>query len=102
MPRGGDLRPQQAQCVGGWRSVPAMWKRLLPTLLVLVALLLPAGAHAGPQQLSVMMDDDSLVYRGDAARDRALKLMKALGVDEVRVTVLWSVVADGAGKTRAR
>jgi hypothetical protein len=79
-----------------------MWKRLLPTLLVLVALLLPAGAHAGPQQLSVMMDDDSLVYRGDAARDRALKLMKALGVDEVRVTVLWSVVADGARKTRAR
>ena len=43
-----------------------------------------------------MMDDDLLVYRDDATRDRAMTRMKQLGVDYVRVTVLWSVVAEQA------
>jgi hypothetical protein len=46
--------------------------------------------------LSVMMDDDQLLYRGDEARDATLRRMKALGVDHVRVTVLWEVVAENA------
>jgi hypothetical protein len=41
-----------------------------------------------------MMDDDLLVYRDDATRDAAMERMKQLGVDYVRVTVLWSVVAE--------
>jgi hypothetical protein len=76
-------------------------RRLLPVLALLGTLALPHVAHAGPQQLSVMMDDDNLVYRGDKVRDQTLQRMKALGVDEVRVTVLWSVVADGARRTKA-
>jgi hypothetical protein len=55
-----------------------------------------APAHAGPYQVSIMMDDDSLVYRDDRTRDRTMAKMKSLGVDYVRVTVLWSVVALGA------
>ena len=38
-----------------------------------------------------MMDDDHLLYRGDDMRDATLTQMKELGVDVVRVTVLWSV-----------
>lgn len=43
-----------------------------------------------------MQDDDLLLYRGDAARDAALRRMKALGADTVRATVLWTNVAQGA------
>ncbi|MBI5104551.1 MAG: hypothetical protein HZB46_06130 [Solirubrobacterales bacterium] len=67
----------------------------------LLALAAPA-AQASPDQLSIIMDDDLLVYRDDATRDAAMRQAKALGADAVRVTVLWSVVADGARKTQAR
>jgi hypothetical protein len=82
-----------------------MTSRRLP-VLVLLALLLcglaTTAARASTTQLSVMMDDDELVYRGDQVRDATLTRMKELGVDEVRVTVLWSVIADKAQKGKAR
>ncbi|MEA2154152.1 MAG: hypothetical protein QOE11_292 [Solirubrobacteraceae bacterium] len=68
--------------------------------LILGALLAPA-AHASPLQTSIMMDDDLLVYRDDATAARALTQMKSLGVDTIRVTVLWSVVANNARPTKA-
>ena len=82
---------------------PARRRVLLAAALLtaLGAMALPAVASASSQQVSIMMDDDQLIYRGDAARDQALKRMKALGVDAVRVTMLWSVVADGARRTKA-
>jgi hypothetical protein len=88
--------------------------RLLILALGLSALLAPA-AHASPAQTSIMMDDDLLLYRDDSTAARALTQMKSLGVDVVRVTVLWKVVAEnarlskteiaklkGSAKTRAR
>jgi hypothetical protein len=68
--------------------------------LFLGALLAPA-AHASPLQTSIMMDDDLLIYRNDATAARALTQMKSLGVDTIRVTVLWSVVANNARPTKA-
>ncbi len=71
-------------------------RRLLLALL-LAALAAPASAQANTEtMLSMMMDDDQLLYRGDDARDGAMRRMKDLGVDYVRVTVLWSVVAEHA------
>jgi hypothetical protein len=67
--------------------------------LFLGALLAPA-AQASPVQTSIMMDDDLLVYRDDATAARALTQMKSLGVDTIRVTVLWSVVANNARPTK--
>ncbi len=76
---------------------------LLVLLLALVAAGATAGpAQAGPGQISIMLDDDQLLYRGDAARDFALGRMKELGVDYVRVSVLWSVAAENARRGRAR
>jgi hypothetical protein len=69
--------------------------------LAAAALVAPTRARANDQLVSIMMDDDQMVYRDDEARNRALKRMKALGVDYVRVTLLWSVVADGARATKA-
>lgn len=75
--------------------------RSLILALVAGALLAPA-AHASQDQSSIMMDDDLLVYRGPITAQRAMTQMKALGVDTIRVTVLWSVVAENARYTPAQ
>src|SRR2546423_5615158 len=79
---------------------------LRPAAVALAALalvtVLPHSAHASPAQVSIMQDDDELVYRDDATRDRVLQRMKALGVDVVRVTVLWRNVAAGVSASQAR
>jgi hypothetical protein len=76
--------------------------RAVALLALLLTLGVPALAQANDQQISIMQDDDLLLYRGDGVRDTALRRMASLGVDYVRVTVLWSVVADGARNTKAR
>ena len=63
--------------------------RQIVLALVLGALLAPSAAHASPRQMSIMMDDDLLVYRDDSTAAKTLTQMKSLGVDTVRVTVLW-------------
>lgn len=75
--------------------------RLVLAFLLACMLLAPSHAAASESQLSMMMDDDLLVYRDDATRDASLRRMKSLGVDVVRVTVLWSTVAEDARKTPA-
>jgi hypothetical protein len=77
-------------------------RALLPAFILACLLAIPASASANDQQLSIMMDDDLLVYRSDHVRDEALKRMKNLGVDYVRVTVLWRAVASHAKSTRKR
>lgn len=62
----------------------------------LAVALLPAApppAHAAEDMLSVMQDDNLLVYGSGSQRDRALDIMKTLGVDAVRATVLWQAIA---------
>jgi hypothetical protein len=54
---------------------------------------LAADAHASPFMISVMQDDNQLIYSSAANRDLALRRMKILGVDAVRVSVLWDAVA---------
>ena len=78
-----------------------MTRPVLATLLALIVLA-PATAQASQTQVSIMMDDDNLLYRGDQVRDQTLTKMRQLGVDVVRVTVLWSVVAERTRKLGAR
>ncbi|MEA2123325.1 MAG: hypothetical protein QOI80_107 [Solirubrobacteraceae bacterium] len=73
---------------------------------LLLLLALPLVAHAAPAganqktQLSIMMDDDQLLYEGAAARESTLQRMQAIGVDYVRVTVLWRNVAVGMQRSK--
>ena len=62
--------------------------RLVVLSVMLFAMAAPAVARASSSQISVMMDDDLLLYRTDAIRDNTLRQMKILGADAVRVTVL--------------
>ena len=81
-----------------YRSAPMR----LPTFALAALLLLTIGAgsaQASPEQASIMMDDDQLLFRSDATRARALVAMKSLGVEVVRATVLWKTVGEGAKLT---
>src|SRR4051812_2099509 len=73
----------------------------ITALLIVLMAVVAIPVHASDDQLSIMMDDDQLIYSGDAVRDAALHKMAAAGVDIVRVTVLWNVVADHARTGKA-
>jgi len=81
-----------------YRCAPMKLRTLALAALLLLTLSVPA-AQAGPDQVSVMMDDDQLLYRSDKIRGRTLVQMRALGVDVVRATVLWKTVAENASLT---
>ena len=53
----------------------------------------PGGAAASALQESTFQDDDLLVYAEPAAVGRTLDQLKGLGVDRLRVSVFWAVVA---------
>jgi hypothetical protein len=76
-------------------------RSIVVALVLGSALLVPAAAQANQNQMSIMMDDDLLVYRNDSTAARALTQMKSLGVDTVRVTVLWETVAEFSKFTKA-
>jgi hypothetical protein len=78
-----------------YRSAPMSLRRLAFATLLLGALCAPA-AHAAPDQASIMMDDDQLLYRNGVTQTRTLVTMRSLGADAVKATVLWKVVAEGA------
>jgi hypothetical protein len=83
-------------------SITRKLRLVVPTLLI-GAVLFPHTAQANESQFSVMQDDDLLVYRDNATRDKAMRQMKLLGADVVRVTVLWSVVTEGLeGKPKTK
>ncbi len=58
----------------------ALRRLALPALLA--SLVVPATAEAKPNLLSIMMDDDLLLYRDDATRDARCIRMSELGVDQ--------------------
>jgi hypothetical protein len=69
-------------------------RRLTTSVLALLALaLLAAPAGASPTQESQFQDDPLLVYKPPAEVARTLDELKGLGVDRIRVTVLWRLVA---------
>jgi len=82
----------------GYRCAPMTLRRLLLATLLLTFLAAPA-AQAAPDQVSIIMDDDQFLYRGDRTMSRTLVTARSLGAEAVRVTVLWRVVGEGAKLT---
>jgi hypothetical protein len=73
--------------------------RRLATLTVLLTCLCAPAAQASPDQASLMMDDDQLLYRDNVTQTRTLVTMRSMGVEAVRATMLWRIVAEGADLT---
>jgi hypothetical protein len=62
---------------------------------------LPSAAPANPDYMvSIMQDDNQLVYSTPHQRRSALDRMRGLGVEAVRATVLWKAVAPKANSRR--
>ena len=66
---------------------------LLACAVAMVLFALPAPAHAAPYMVSVMQDDNQLVYGNRAQLRNALDRMRGLGVEAVRATMLWKAIA---------
>src|SRR3954463_9365370 len=96
-------RYRESLVTGGrvWLASRAPMRRPLLALLVVAVAVLgwAADASASKYMASVMQDDNMLIYSSAQNREVALRRMKLLGVDAVRVTVLWDAVA---GKKRTR
>ncbi|MBA3747040.1 MAG: hypothetical protein H0W96_06045 [Solirubrobacterales bacterium] len=73
-------------------------RKLLLATIAFTCLLAPA-AQAAPDQVSIIMDDDQFLYRGDRTMARTLVTARSLGAEAVRATVLWRVVGEGANLT---
>jgi hypothetical protein len=64
--------------------------------LAVLAVLAGCGGGSSPERarpLTVVQDDAELLYRPDAQRAKVLDDLRAAGVDWVRVTAGWSVIA---------
>ncbi|HEV2812837.1 MAG TPA: cellulase family glycosylhydrolase [Solirubrobacteraceae bacterium] len=76
-----------------------MTRALLAALLALLALAAPAAGS--PRQEAMFQDDDHLTYPADDAKvERTLDELRALGVDRVRITVVWRAIAPGNDQDR--
>ncbi|MEX2252826.1 MAG: hypothetical protein WD649_01630 [Thermoleophilaceae bacterium] len=65
----------------------------LSALVAALALASPPRAAAAPHMISVLQDDNELIYSGSARREHALERARAFGADAIRVTVLWETLA---------
>lgn len=94
-----DLHSHATNMIG--RSGAETGSRRAPAAICATALLAAAAlclvasprAQAAPHMISVIQDDNELVYGGAARRERALDRAKSFGADAIRVTVLWSSLA---------
>jgi hypothetical protein len=62
---------------------------------------LPAHARASATMQSSMMDDQQLVYYSPGRTVQELREMRALGVDIVKVSLVWYLVAPSPGSHQA-
>ena len=68
--------------------------RSIPLAALAVLLLMPAGrAMASASQVTVMQDDNQILFTSDAHRIKRLDEMKALGADVVKFRLDWASVA---------
>jgi hypothetical protein len=73
--------------------------RALALVCVLVAGLAPARAIASTTQESMLQDDDQLVYSPPSHVAAVLAQLAALGVERIRVSVIWALVAPNPMST---
>jgi len=73
---------------------------LLATVALLAALALaPARALASDTEPTMLMDDQQLIYDGSSHAIRVLHQLHALGVDTVKVSLVWALVAPDPNST---
>src|SRR5579859_4300824 len=61
--------------------------------VAVVVCALPARALASNTQVSMLMDDDQLIYVSNQHMVQTLQTIHTLGVDVVKVSLVWQLVA---------
>ena len=75
--------------------------RALILAAVLAVAALPAAAHASATNESTFQDDPVLVYGSPERQDATMKRLAQMGVDRIRVSVFWKLVAPlSSGRDR--
>jgi hypothetical protein len=69
-------------------------------VVLIVVVLAPSHAKPGRSVESIFQDDQYLIYSSPATVTRTLDRLHAVGVDRVRLTVLWSLVAPASTSVR--
>lgn len=77
-------------------------RKLIAALAAVCALVcaLPGHALASHTQRSILMDDDELIYSSPDHVARRLAEIASLGVDQVKVSMVWALVAPDATSAR--
>ena len=65
-------------------------------VVLVVVILAPSSGKAGRSVESIFQDDEYLLYSPPGTVARTLDRLRALGVDRVRLTILWSAIAPAA------
>ncbi|HWE33948.1 MAG TPA: hypothetical protein VG410_10715 [Solirubrobacteraceae bacterium] len=60
---------------------------------------LPARALASATESSIMMDDDELIYVSPTHAAQELEQMASLGVEQVKISMVWGLVAPNPDST---
>jgi hypothetical protein len=81
-------------------AVAAILLVLALVVVLTVVVLAPSSSKPGRSVESIFQDDQYLVYSSPSTVARTLDRLRALGVDRVRLTVLWSVVAPASTSDR--
>jgi hypothetical protein len=65
-------------------------------LAATLPLALASVAHASVQQESMFQDDNRIVYATPSELNKTLDVLHSLGVDRIRVSVFWTIVAPNS------
>jgi hypothetical protein len=70
-----------------------LWLWALVAAIAALGCAVPSGASASTTQGSILQDDNQLIYSSPAHVAQVLDELVALGVQRVRISVLWALVA---------
>lgn len=73
---------------------------VIAAILAALALAAPGSALASHGQEMILQDDQSLVYASPSQVSDTLSKIKAMGVNRVRISVVWSLVAPRSTASR--
>jgi hypothetical protein len=78
-------------------------RALAALIAAAIASIAPVAARASQNQESIFQDDDHLIYGSTGTVNHTLDVLQSLGVDRVRITIKWSLIAPNAtSRTRPR
>jgi hypothetical protein len=74
-------------------AVAALAVAAIACAVIVIEVALPSPAHASSTQASMLLDDQQLIYSGDAHMVSTLQKLHSLGVDVVKVSLVWQLIA---------